>query len=87
MPVKGLDTPQILGKEFPGCSASTISQPSSLHLDVVDGEAGSKSRKITLPETKSLPLKIGHPKRKGSYSNHPFSGLFAANFREGSHKK
>ena len=28
----------------------------------------------TLPETNSLPLKIGHPKRKGSSSNHPFSG-------------
>ena len=29
---------------------------------------------ITLPETNELPLKIGHPKRKRSYSNHPFSG-------------
>ena len=27
----------------------------------------------TLPETNSSPLKIGHPKRKRSYSNHPFS--------------
>ena len=30
--------------------------------------------KFTLPETKSSPLKMGHPKRKRSYSNHPFSG-------------
>ena len=30
--------------------------------------------KCTLPETNSSPLKISHPKRKGSYSNHPFSG-------------
>ncbi len=30
---------------------------------------------LTLPETdSSLPLKIGHPKRKRSSSNHPFSG-------------
>ena len=28
----------------------------------------------TLPETNSSSLKIGHPKRKRSYSNHPFSG-------------
>ena len=28
----------------------------------------------TLPETNSSPLKIGHPKRKRSYSKHPFSG-------------
>ena len=28
---------------------------------------------ITFPETKSSHLKIGHPKRKRSYSNHPFS--------------
>ena len=25
--------------------------------------------------TNSSPLKIGHPKRKQSYSNHPFSGV------------
>ena len=30
--------------------------------------------KITLPETKSSPLKIGLLNRKGSYSNHPFLG-------------
>ena len=29
---------------------------------------------ITLLGTDSSPLKIGHPKRKQSYSNHPFSG-------------
>ena len=28
----------------------------------------------TLPKTNSSHLKIGHPKRKQSYSNHPFSG-------------
>ena len=37
----------------------------------------------TLPKTNSSPLKIGHPKRKGSSSNDPFSGAFAVNFREG----
>ena len=31
-------------------------------------------RANTLPETNSSHLKIGHPKRKGSSSNHPFSG-------------
>ncbi len=29
------------------------------------------------------PWKIGYPKRKRSYSNHPFSGAFAVSFREG----
>ena len=40
----------------------------------------------TLPETNmtpAWPLKIGHPKRKRSYSNHPFSGAFAVSFRDG----
>ena len=36
-------------------------------------------------ETTSLPLKISHPKRKGSPSNHPFSGAFAVSFWEGSY--
>ncbi len=36
----------------------------------------------TLPKTK-IALKIGNPKRKRSYSNHPFSGAFAVSFREG----
>jgi len=32
-------------------------------------------QKGTLPETNTSPLKIGRaPKRKGFYSNHPFSG-------------
>ena len=39
--------------------------------------------KTTLPETNSSPLKMGHPKRKQSYSNHSFSGAFAVSFREG----
>ena len=30
--------------------------------------------KNTLPKTNSSHLKIGLPKRKRSYSNHPFSG-------------
>ena len=30
---------------------------------------------LTLPKTNSSPLKIGLPKRKGSSSNHPFSGV------------
>ena len=41
---------------------------------------------VTLPETNSSPLKIGHPKRKQSYSNHPLSGALAVSFREGSGK-
>ena len=46
--------------------------------------AGSKDSALpTLPETNSSPLKIAHPKRKRSSSNHPFSGAFAASFREG----
>ena len=39
--------------------------------------------KISLPETKSSPLKIGLRNRKGSYSNHPFLGKLAVSFREG----
>ena len=35
----------------------------------------------TLPETNSLHLKIGHPKRKRSSSNHPFSGAMLASGR------
>ena len=34
----------------------------------------SAPQKNTLPETNSSHLKIGHPKRKRSYSSHPFSG-------------
>ena len=40
----------------------------------------------TGPETNSSPLKMGHhghPKRKRSYSNHPFSGAVAVSFGEG----
>ena len=40
----------------------------------------------TLPRKKQFALKIGLtcPKRKQySYSNHPFSGVFAVSFREG----
>ena len=38
--------------------------------------------KCTLPETNMSPLKLGHPRRKGSYSNHPFSRALAVSFRE-----
>ena len=38
---------------------------------------------ITLPKTNSSPLNIGLSKRKGSSSNHPFSGAMAVSFREG----
>ena len=39
----------------------------------------------TLPKTNSLPMKTGHPKWKGSSSNHQFSGamLITVSFREG----
>ena len=36
---------------------------------------------ITLPETHSSPLKIRFPKRKGSSSNHPFSGAMLVSGR------
>ena len=36
---------------------------------------------VTLPETNSSPLKISHPNRKGSYSNHPFSGAMLVSGR------
>ena len=40
--------------------------------------------KFTFPETNSFKhLKIGHLKRKLSYSNHPLLGAFAVSFREG----
>ena len=41
----------------------------------------------TLLETNNSPLKIGNPKRKRSYSNHPFSGALAVSFREGTPPK
>ena len=37
--------------------------------------------KHTLSETNSSPLKIGLPKRKGSYSNHPILGVMLASGR------
>ena len=43
---------------------------------------GGHEKQVSLPKTKSSPLKIGHPKRKGSSSNHPFLGAFAVSFRE-----
>ncbi len=36
----------------------------------------------TLPETNSSHLKIGNPKKKRSYSNHPFLGAKAVSFRK-----
>ena len=39
-----------------------------------------KNQNVTLPET---PLKIGHPKRKRSYSNHPFLGAMLVSGRVG----
>ena len=42
-----------------------------------------ESYRLTLPETNGSPLKIGLPNRKGSYSNHLFSGAFDVSFREG----
>ncbi len=35
----------------------------------------------TLPETNGSHLKVGHPKRKRSYSNHPFSGAMLVSGR------
>ena len=45
------------------------------------------TRTTTPPETNSkfAPARLRHPKRKQSYSNHPFSGAFAVSFREGIH--
>ena len=43
------------------------------------------TRKCTLPATNSLPL-IGLPNRKGSSSNHPFSGETTVSLREGNMK-
>ena len=39
-------------------------------------------KQITLPKTNSSPLKIGHPKKEHSISNHPFSGATNVSFRE-----
>ncbi len=39
----------------------------------------------TLPEINSSHLKIGHLKRKGSYSNHPFSGVNSLASFQGGH--
>ena len=43
-------------------------------LQGLSHEAISIMEYHTLPQTNSSPLKIGHPKRKGLSSNHPFSG-------------
>ena len=42
-----------------------------------------ENEKDTLPETNSSHLKIDLPKRKQSYSSHPFSGAKVRSFREG----
>ena len=39
--------------------------------------------KFTLLETNVAPENRPKPNRKGSYSNHPFSGAFAVSLREG----
>ena len=44
-----------------------------LQFQVGHGELGTNTGGKPL-KTNSLPLKIGHHKRKRSYSNHPFSG-------------
>ena len=46
--------------DFPPCLGRSNFQPSNCF--------------VALPKINSLPPKMGHPKRKGSYSNHPFSG-------------
>ena len=47
-------------------------------------EGGWCGRMITLPETnQNAPENKPIPNRKGSYSNHPFSGALAVSFREG----
>ena len=38
------------------------------------GAAEKKNKLYTLPKTDSSPPKIGNPKRKMSFSDHPFSG-------------
>ncbi len=44
-------------------------------LKMREGTRDQKStKKYTLPETNSSPLKLGLPKRKGLPSNHVFSG-------------
>ena len=49
--------------------------------------AASEAEKGTLPKTNSIfaPENRPGPKRKRSYSNHPFSGALAVSFREGIH--
>ena len=44
-------------------------------LRIVSPQVDGYFHCIALPETSSSPLNLGHPKRKGSYSNHPFSGV------------
>ena len=51
--------------EHASIPASHVSLPDYMFFDVI---------LITFPETNSSHLKIGHPKRKRSYYNHPFSG-------------
>ena len=54
-----------IGEFFPSIQQANIKHIYTTYID---------NEKDTLPETNSSHLKIGLPKRKRSYSNHPFSG-------------
>ena len=75
---------RLLGFTTAWCERCLVFETSTRNIQKPGLDAtGSKDSAPTLPATSSSPLKIGHPKRKRSTSNHPFSGAFAASFREG----
>ena len=62
-------TPSRASRQLQSCATASGAKVPPAHDGIVE-----KDGKGTLPETNSTHLKIGHPKRKGSSSNHPFSG-------------
>ena len=64
---------------FATCSFLRIPPSYSNHNKIhLENHPSGCSYCSTLPKTDSLPLKIGHPKRKQSYSNHPFHPFLGA---------
>ena len=81
---------------FPRCMFSSLSCDASTHdhchISFRKLKASNSKQKFLgcfsagwLPSLKLTfsPPKIGHPKRKQSYSSNPFLGAFAVSFREG----
>ena len=63
------------------CMLSAHHRERPAKLEAAVGQRKRDESLLTLPETNSSHLKIGLLKRKGSSSNHKFSGALAVRFR------